>query len=654
MNNLGLKISIIVSLLIAVIVVSIVGIVSSRTDALVTELTSTSARSANTSLAKGLESYLNDAKNRADLIARSETVINAAANKDAAALAGELAFYKENGLDEITVCDSAGTVILRAHSDTAGDSVAQDKLFAPTLESGSGASRIEKTDAGMLANGSAAIKDSSGAVIGALVAGFDLTNFKYVDEIKERSNCEVTIFSGDTRMNTTIMDNKGERVLGTKATDVVINAVINNKGTYALRVNLFGINYASYYTPLIVDGEVIGMLFAGVNIDSILASQSSMISNVLFISIALGIASAVIIFAFSIFTVSRPLKKIGALSDRIKAGELGVSEKSSAATGVRGSDEVGRMARSLEQAYLRLQGYIGEIVSGMESIAAGDFSKESAYEFHGDFIFISKAMNNIIVRQNTALSQINSATGQVSAGAKQISDGAQALAQGSSEQAATVRQLSASIQDISQKTEANAEMARRSARLAETIMRNAEKGSLQMDEMTKAVNEINEAGHNIGKVINAIDDIAFQTNILALNAAVEAARAGQHGKGFAVVADEVRSLAAKSAEAAKDTGALIASSIEKAKLGAQIAEGTAASLSEIVSGIKESTRIAEEIARSSQNQSEGVAQVTDGIEQVARVVQQNSATAEQSAAASQQMSSMAAMLEGLISQFRLK
>jgi methyl-accepting chemotaxis protein len=169
-----------------------------------------------------------------------------------------------------------------------------------------------------------------------------------------------------------------------------------------------------------------------------------------------------------------------------------------------------------------------------------------------------------------------------------------------------------------------------------------------------AVNEITQASQSIGKVIKVIDDIAFQTNILALNAAVEAARAGQHGKGFAVVAEEVRSLAAKSAEAANDTGSLIANSIEKAGVGAKIASETAASLVEIVSGINESSRIVEEIAASSEVQSADILQINNGIDQVAQVVQQNSATAEQSAAASEELSGQSDMLKGLISQFRLK
>ena len=208
--------------------------------------------------------------------------------------------------------------------------------------------------------------------------------------------------------------------------------------------------------------------------------------------------------------------------------------------------------------------------------------------------------------------------------------------------------------EIARKTTENASMANRAAELATNIKSNAEKGSRQMDDMVKAVKEISEASNEIGKVIKVIDDIAFQTNILALNAAVEAARAGQHGKGFAVVAEEVRNLAAKSAEAAKETNTMIQNSMEKAEVGARIAEETAVSLSEIVNGINESDRIMVDIARSSEEQSEGVSQVNIGIDQVAQVVQQNSATAQQSAAASEQMSSQSSMLENLISQFKVR
>ena len=170
----------------------------------------------------------------------------------------------------------------------------------------------------------------------------------------------------------------------------------------------------------------------------------------------------------------------------------------------------------------------------------------------------------------------------------------------------------------------------------------------------RAVQEINEASQSIANVIKVIDDIAFQTNILALNAAVEAARAGQHGAGFAVVADEVRNLAAKSADAAKDTGALIENSVRAAELGVRIANSTSKSLDDIVAGINESVDIVNDIAHSSEEQAQAIGKINSNIDEVTQVVQQNSATAEQSAAASQQMSGQSEMLKSLVARFRLK
>ena len=254
---------------------------------------------------------------------------------------------------------------------------------------------------------------------------------------------------------------------------------------------------------------------------------------------------------------------------------------------------------------------------------------------------------------NDMFYSINSASEQVSIGARQIAEGSQYLAQGATEQAASVEQLSSSIDELAQKTKQNASVASRAEQLADTIIQSAERGNQQMDEMMTAVKEINDASQSISKIIKTIDDIAFQTNILALNAAVEAARAGQHGKGFAVVADEVRNLAAKSAEAAKETGNMIQNSKEKAELGARIAEDTATSLLEIVSGINESSQIIAEIASSSEEQSVGIEQINIGMEQVSQVIQQNSATAEESAASSQEMSGLSDMLQKLITQFKL-
>ena len=355
------------------------------------------------------------------------------------------------------------------------------------------------------------------------------------------------------------------------------------------------------------------------------------------------------------FILAKPIgKPLVALSVFLKraasTGDLTLSDEDTAAISKYSQikDETGQVVGDAA-AFIK---HVGEIAEALGVIASGDLTHDMKLQSDKDTMGL--ALHNLFENLNSIFSEIVMSTRQVAAGSKQLADGAQSLAQGSTLQSASVQQLSEAIAGIAQKTTENADMAGRAAEFADSIKQRAEVGSRQMDEMTSAVKEINQASQSIGKVIKVIDDIAFQTNILALNAAVEAARAGQHGKGFAVVAEEVRNLAAKSAEAAKDTGGLIANSIEKAELGARIADETAASLEEIVSGIGESSQIVAQIALTSEEQSAGISQVNTGIDQVAQVIQQNSATAQESAAASEQMSGQSAMLEDLITHFQLK
>ncbi len=397
-------------------------------------------------------------------------------------------------------------------------------------------------------------------------------------------------------------------------------------------------------------------LFAGAEQNSFEFTDATLESNAMQLMVVIIIAAAVtaasVVLALYISgIISKPIvvltnfmKKAGS------AGDLELSEADAAVI-----ERYGKLKDEIGQCISGSAGFVGHVTNmahNLEVLAGGDLTPDVDLLSERDTM--GNSLKTTFESLNSMFGDISHATDQVSSGSKQIADGAQALAQGSTEQAATVQQLSASTTQIAEKTKANAAMADKAAKLAGTIKSSAEKGSRQMDDMMAAVNEITQASQSIGKVIKVIDDIAFQTNILALNAAVEAARAGQHGKGFAVVAEEVRSLAAKSAEAASDTGSLIANSIEKAQLGAKIANDTAASLAEIVSGINESNKIVEQIASSSEEQSYGIAQINNGIDQVAQVVQQNSATAEQSAAASQELSGQSDMLKELIAQFKLK
>jgi len=207
---------------------------------------------------------------------------------------------------------------------------------------------------------------------------------------------------------------------------------------------------------------------------------------------------------------------------------------------------------------------------------------------------------------------------------------------------------------VASQTKTNAENAGKANSVAEQTKDLAVAGNARMQEMLSAMDEINQSSNNINKIIKVIDDIAFQTNILALNAAVEAARAGQYGKGFAVVAEEVRNLAAQSANAAKETTALIEDSIRKAGDGTKIAKETAEALGRIVEGVEAVSSLVSGINAASTEQAAAIAQINEGISLVSQVVQANSATSEESAAASEELSSQAEALKKMIGQFRVK
>lgn len=372
-------------------------------------------------------------------------------------------------------------------------------------------------------------------------------------------------------------------------------------------------------------------------------------SSLFFTVIAVGLALLVVVGLTVFFIVRSRLKQLPVLTsaaDALAVGDIEVSglDEDTAQT----KNEISLLSR----AFAGMVSGIREQAGILEQVATGDYSIEIPVRSEKDTM--NTAINHLLDSMNEAMGELSEASSQVAAGAGQVADGSQALATGSTQQAATVEEFSATIAALNAQAEENTKLAQ------DTLSDTEQAGVLMgesinyMGELTQAMQTIDASSQDIAKVIKVIDDIAFQTNILALNAAVEAARAGQHGKGFAVVADEVRNLASKSAAAAKETGVLIQNSVENVQEGTRIAEATGDSLGKVSDIAGRNAQAMVRLSESSQSQTEAIIQINQGVNQISSVIQANSATAEESAAASEEMSAQSAVLNKIVTRFKLK
>lgn len=469
---------------------------------------------------------------------------------------------------------------------------------------------------------------------------------KELSALEENANWLFKNFTGDAALLDTFASNITEA-------ETMQQEVINMAQTDRAQAQIMLLNE---YQPLVE--EAVNNL---IHISDVVAeeakadyeSTTEMQDKLIYLQLGMAAGALVITLVLSTYltrAITKPLRDLEVSAGKIVGGDfdIHVSYKS--------RDELGRLAEAFRNMVVILETVISDASRILSEMADGNFDvrTEAEERYVGSFQSLLMSIRRLNRDMSMTLGQINQSADQVASGSDQVSGGAQALSQGATEQAAAVEELAATIAGISNQVKDTAEHAAVARNQTSTVGTEAEACNQQMQDMMQSMEEITQKSNEIGKIIKTIEDIAFQTNILALNAAVEASRAGIAGKGFAVVADEVRNLASKSSAASKDTAELIESSIKAVARGTEIADSTAQSLIKVVDEVRMAASSVEKIADAAEEQAGAVEQVTLGVDQISSVVQTNSATAVESAAASQELSSQASMLKGLVAKFILR
>ena len=448
-----------------------------------------------------------------------------------------------------------------------------------------------------------------------------------LDGLKERMGCEFTIFEGDTRAYSTVTKN-GERVVGTKLASDLIDIVLKQGQAYVGEADILGSTYLCSYVPTKGEnGQIDGLIFAGISIADAEQETARIINYTIVISIAVIIVCIIFLSVYLKKRVSGPLGKITQAAMQLERGELGLADGREVAIGVRSNDEIGLLGEIFENTVSNLRAYIGEISAVLGSIAKGDLTQSTKRDYTGDFQAIKESLESI-------LGALNQTMGQIAASA--------------------VTEISTTITDISEGAKQTSTAAAEVGRITNQAGAQLNISMENVKELSVSMDRISSDSKQIGTIIATIENIAFQINILSLNAAVEAARAGAAGKGFAVVAEEISNLASKSDEAAKATKELIESSAATIKEGGKVMNRVSEALERTGELASNVTAKMDQVVDAVEKQTLAMDQVATGVEQISAVVENNSATSQECAAASEELSSQSNMLKELISSFRLK
>ncbi len=470
-----------------------------------------------------------------------------------------------------------------------------------------------------------------------------------LDRLKQITGCEFTIFNGDVREFTTIVID-GKRVVGTTLDPSIADIVLRQGKSYTGEAEILGEPHITSYIPhLDENGEIVGVVFAGILASANDAAINTALTTSMFVGIGLILVVCILAKIMINRSVAKPLDNVMMAANNMANGRMSFD------LDINANNEIGQLGLVFNEMKTSLSTINSLLVDVLSKIAKGQWNVEigNSSLYVGDWQQLYKSLDTMTYSVRDALIQVSSSAGLISSNVTSVSGGAQALAEGSIDQAGSVESLSQNLQQISEQIEVNSQNTRKVNDIALISGQVTENTLADMKHMLDAMQQISNTSEDIGKVIKVIDDIAFQTNILALNAAVEAARAGSAGKGFAVVAEEVRNLAQKSSEAAQNTSQLIEHSIGAVAVGEGIAKKANSSFEDLADKVHQMVAIIDQIAIATEEQALGIKNISGGIEQISSVVQANTAMSEESAAASQELALQADTLHSLVEKFDL-
>ena len=489
------------------------------------------------------------------------------------------------------------------------------------------------------------------AIIGFAVLGMYLDGDDFVDAMYELTGANITFFSDNVRISTSIIDANGTRETGTTMTQSTADVVLGQGRDFMGTAIVLGENHYTSYEPAFdINGKIIGAYSAITPTAPTDAIMTNLIIILAAVSVGMAILSIIAIVVANQKILIQPIKEANRIATDMSKGLFRLPRS----TMKFGNDEIGDFVRSLGATKDKLNSAMADVNRVLAEMSTGKFACQTQVAYEGDFVEMKESLAKIHAGMSDVISHIDQSSWDVSNGSDQIAEGSQMLADGTTQQAAAIQELSASIEDIANRVQQSAEDASEASKISTQTSDKIIYQNEEINHMLEAMDEIKKKSDEIQAIIKAIDDIAFQTNILALNAAVEAARAGEAGKGFAVVADEVRNLAAKSAESARQTGELINATIEAVDKGTVIAESTADIMKEVTDLAVQTNKYISDISTASEEQAVSISQIKIGIDSISDVVQQNSATAEETAAACHELSNQSAALKTQISRFKLQ